>query len=61
MKDEFIKLAAIIFSLVAILHLWIIVSGSVLSVNGVALGSWVSYLAFVVTGFMAIKAFKMKK
>jgi len=62
MKNKnFTKTAGTIFVLVAIMHLWIATSESVLVINGTELGSWINWLAFIVTGYMAMLAFKITK
>jgi len=62
MKNKnFTKTAGTIFFLVAMMHLWIAVSDSTIMVNGAELGLWINWLAFIVTGYMAMLAFKITK
>lgn len=49
--------AGVIFFLVAIGHLTIIASQSVLTLNGVQIEMWVSGLAAIVTMYMGLVAF----
>lgn len=60
-KSNFVRTAGSIFALVALTHLWIAMTSSSIAVNGTGLGIWVNWLAFIVTGYMAISAFQMKK
>ena len=58
---DFTKTASIIFLLVAMMHLWLVFNNLSLQVDGVSVGGWVSWLAFVVTGYMAMLGFKVVK
>lgn len=60
-QSNFTRTAGTIFALVALTHLWIALSGSNLVINGQELGIWVNFLAFIVTGYMALQAFNIKK
>ncbi|MFT5179782.1 MAG: hypothetical protein ACI9GH_000638 [Candidatus Paceibacteria bacterium] len=58
-KSNFRTAAGIIFLLVAVTHLTIVVTGSTIAINGEVLGSWVSWLAFITTGYMGLVAFEV--
>tara|TARA_Y100000294_G_C8302868_1_gene235457 strand:+ start:29 stop:226 length:198 start_codon:yes stop_codon:yes gene_type:complete len=51
-------LAAIIFSLAGLIHLYRILSGSVLKLNEFVIPMWLSGLAVLVAGFLAIHFWK---
>lgn len=59
-KNDFVRTAGIIFALVALTHLWIALTNSNLSIDGSELGIWVNWLAFIITGYMALQSFSMK-
>jgi hypothetical protein len=60
-RESYASLSAAVFTLVALLHFWVIMTGSELSVNGTPVGMWVSYLSFVVAGFLGIVGYTKKK
>jgi hypothetical protein len=60
-QNHFVRTAGIIFGLVALTHLWIALTSSSISVDGTGLGMWISWLAFIVTGYMAIEALSLNK
>lgn len=59
-KSDFVRTAGIIFSLVALTHLWIISTNSNISISGNEIGIWINWVAFIITGYMAIQSFKLK-
>ena len=60
-KTSFIRLASAVFSLVALLHLWILLTGANISIGSLQLGSWVNYIAFIIAGYMGIAGYTIKK
>lgn len=60
-KDEYVKLAAAVFTLVALLHFWILTTGESITIGEVTYGSWINYLGFIIAGFMGIAGYTMKK
>lgn len=60
-KDSYISLAAAVFTLVALLHFWVIVTGQQLTIGDVTYGIWVNYLGFIVAGYMGIAGYFRKK
>jgi len=59
--NNFRTLAGVVFMLVSIMHLWVALSGASFALNDVIIGSWVNWLAFVVTGYMGLVAFHVLK
>ena len=62
MKDKtFINTAAVIFGIVALLHLWRAVGGLPLIVGTYELPVFLSYAAVLVTGYLSYWGFKLAK
>ena len=49
----FTTIAAFLFSVVALVHLSRLIWGWELTINDVVLGSWVSFVVFIVAGVLA--------
>jgi hypothetical protein len=54
MKKPFTVIAIGLFSLIALLQLWRFIAGWEVTVNGLSVPVWVSGIAFVVAGGLAI-------
>lgn len=60
-KAGFISLASAIFTLVALLHFWIIMTGQTMTIGDVQYGPWINYLGVIIAGYMGIAGYTMKK
>ena len=57
---NYIAISGSIFAIVAFAHLLRIIDGWEVIVNGQAVSMYISYLAFVATGLLAVWAFRAK-
>lgn len=60
-QKEFIKTAKIIFGVVALAHLLRAVMGWPLQINDIMIPVWISYIAAVVSGYLAYSGYKLLK
>lgn len=59
-QKTFIKTSGVIFFVVSIFHLWIAATDTVLFINSSPIASSLHWLAFIVIGYMAIVAFRVR-
>ena len=57
---NYIAISGSIFAIVAFAHLLRIVDEWVVTVNGQVVPAYISYLAFIATGLLAVWAFRVK-
>jgi len=57
---NYIAISGSIFAIVAFAHLIRIIDGWAVTINGQAVPVYISYLAFIATGLLAIWAFRVK-
>lgn len=55
--QRFARLAAVIFAIVALAHLWRALAGLEIAIGGVNIPVWASWIAAVVAGFLAYLGF----
>ncbi|MEK6928826.1 MAG: hypothetical protein AABW65_02645 [Nanoarchaeota archaeon] len=60
-REQYRVTSGIIFLIIAILHLWRAVAGLEAVINGIAVPIWFSWILFIVSGYLAYSAFKLKK
>ena len=58
-QKTFLRVATAIFALVAIGHLLRIALGASVTIQGVLIPMWVSWIALVFTGFLAYEGFQL--
>ncbi len=57
-ESTFIKTASVVFGIVSIVHLLRVILGWSFEVGGVTIPLWVSWVAFVLIGFLSIQGFR---
>jgi len=60
-EKNFILTAAVVFGIVALLHLWRAVSSLPLLIGAWELPVWLSYVAFILAGGLSIWGFRLLK
>jgi len=60
-KKTYVAAATIVFSIVALLHLARILAGWDVSIGGWAVPLWVSWVALLVSGFLAYSGFNIAR
>jgi hypothetical protein len=58
-KKTYVAVTTMVFLIVAVVHLMRIFAGWDASIGGWAVPQWVSWLAFLVSGFLAWAGFKL--
>ena len=58
-QKTFSRVAGVFFSLVALAHVLRIAFGAAVTVEGVSIPMWASWVALVVTGFLAYEGFRL--
>lgn len=61
-NETYVKATSVIFAVVAIMHLYRLVTGDfVVSFGGFEIPQWVSLLGLAVAGYLAYAGYKLKK
>ena len=60
-NTTYYKVTGYIFLIIFVLHLWRVIQGWEVLVNGYSIPMWVSWAGLLLAGFFAYSGFKVKK